>query len=228
MTRSLATAGDALGIKVNLIAPAAMTRMAGQPAEPAGAAPMAPELVAPIVAFLAHEDCPVSGEIYAAGAGRFARMFIASTPGYLHVDGDTDDRGHRAELGDDQRRVGLLRPDRPHGLVGDVHGAPATQTDRSRSSRLRTLPEGFLGSASMSTTSFGTLNRASWRRQCSTSTSDVVGRILAHARRTRPGPRPIGRPDARRRQPRRPPRARRAPARSRSWRCSHRPTRSCP
>ena len=34
-----------------------------------------------MVAFLAHEDCPVSGEIYAAGAGRFARIFIASTAG---------------------------------------------------------------------------------------------------------------------------------------------------
>ena len=46
---------------------------------------MAPDLVAPMVAFLAHEDCPVSGEIYAAGAGRFARIFIATTPGYLHT-----------------------------------------------------------------------------------------------------------------------------------------------
>ena len=34
-----------------------------------------------MAAFLAHEACPVSGEIYAAGAGRFARMFIASTRG---------------------------------------------------------------------------------------------------------------------------------------------------
>jgi hypothetical protein len=38
-----------------------------------------------MVAFLAHESCPVSGEIYAAGAGRFARIFIASTPGYVHT-----------------------------------------------------------------------------------------------------------------------------------------------
>ena len=45
---------------------------------------MAAELVAPMAAFLAHEDCPVTGEIYAAGAGRFARVFIASTPGYVH------------------------------------------------------------------------------------------------------------------------------------------------
>ena len=29
--------------------------------------------------------CPVSGEIYAAGFGRFARIFIASTEGYVHA-----------------------------------------------------------------------------------------------------------------------------------------------
>ena len=90
LTRSLATAGAAHGIKVNLIAPAAVTRMAGQAgeADPPAAAParrMSPELVAPMAAFLAHEACPVSGEIYAAGAGRFARIFIASTPGYVHA-----------------------------------------------------------------------------------------------------------------------------------------------
>jgi NAD(P)-dependent dehydrogenase (short-subunit alcohol dehydrogenase family) len=82
LTRSLATAGAKHSIKVNVIAPAAMTRLAGP--QPEDDPQMAPELVAPMVAFLAHEDCPVSGEIYAAGAGRFARFFIASTPGYLH------------------------------------------------------------------------------------------------------------------------------------------------
>jgi NAD(P)-dependent dehydrogenase (short-subunit alcohol dehydrogenase family) len=93
LTRSLATAGAAHGIKVNLIAPAAFTRMAGQSATEAdpspgpdrGAAQMSPGLVAPMVAFLSHEACPVSGEIYAAGAGRFARIFIASTRGYVHA-----------------------------------------------------------------------------------------------------------------------------------------------
>lgn len=84
LTRSLSTAGAKLGITCNVIAPAAMTRMAGQPSDDDGGMP--PHLVAPMVAYLAHEDCPVSGEIYAAGAGRFARIFIASTPGYLHAD----------------------------------------------------------------------------------------------------------------------------------------------
>jgi hypothetical protein len=36
-----------------------------------------------MAAYLAHEDCPVTGEIYAAGAGRFARIFIATTPGLV-------------------------------------------------------------------------------------------------------------------------------------------------
>ena len=89
MTRSLKAAGAAHGIKVNLIAPSASTRMvlpSGGPVSPPPAIPegMEPELVAPMVAFLAHEDCDVSGEIYLAGAGRFARIFIASTEGYVH------------------------------------------------------------------------------------------------------------------------------------------------
>jgi NAD(P)-dependent dehydrogenase (short-subunit alcohol dehydrogenase family) len=92
LARSLATAGVGSGIKVNLIAPAAYTRMAGGPAteadspkNPALAAQMSSDLVAPMVAFLAHEDCPVNGEILAAGAGRLSRIFIASTAGYVHL-----------------------------------------------------------------------------------------------------------------------------------------------
>jgi hypothetical protein len=65
-----------------------MTRIAGPGGDAVDASdPMAPELAAPMVAFLAHEDCPVTGEVYAAGAGRFSRIFIASTPGHLHEGG---------------------------------------------------------------------------------------------------------------------------------------------
>jgi NAD(P)-dependent dehydrogenase (short-subunit alcohol dehydrogenase family) len=92
LTRSLSTAGAGHGIRINLIAPAAVTRMAGTAAgevDPteggAGSTETSPDLVAPMVAFLAHESCPVSGEIYSAGFGRFARIFIASTEGYVHT-----------------------------------------------------------------------------------------------------------------------------------------------
>jgi len=85
MTRSLTVAGRPHGIKINLIAPNAWTRMAGQVETPAQSTPkqMEPELVAPMVAYLAHEACEVSGEIYLAGGGRFARIFIAATQGFL-------------------------------------------------------------------------------------------------------------------------------------------------
>jgi NAD(P)-dependent dehydrogenase (short-subunit alcohol dehydrogenase family) len=84
LARNLMTAGAPHGIKVNLIAPGAATRMAG---EGFGGPQMSPDLVAPMVAYLVHESCPVSGEIYSAGFGRFTRVFVAMTEGYLHRDG---------------------------------------------------------------------------------------------------------------------------------------------
>ena len=79
LARSLKLAGAPHGITVNVIAPGAATRMGGV----VDSVAMAPELVAPMAAFLAHETCPVSGEIYTAGFGRFARLFIASTEGWV-------------------------------------------------------------------------------------------------------------------------------------------------
>jgi NAD(P)-dependent dehydrogenase (short-subunit alcohol dehydrogenase family) len=85
MARSLTVAGRPHGIKINLIAPSAWTRMAGAEETPtqSTSTQMEPEWVAPMVAFLAHEACNVSGEIYLAGGGRFARLFIAATQGFL-------------------------------------------------------------------------------------------------------------------------------------------------
>ena len=82
LARSLAVAGRKHGITANCIAPAASTRMAGDVGPE-----MPPEDVAPMVAYLAHESCPVTGEIYTAGAGRFARLFVGATPGWVHEGG---------------------------------------------------------------------------------------------------------------------------------------------
>jgi len=43
--------------------------------------PMGPELVAPVVGWLAHESCSVTGEMFVALAGRVARVVISETPG---------------------------------------------------------------------------------------------------------------------------------------------------
>jgi NAD(P)-dependent dehydrogenase (short-subunit alcohol dehydrogenase family) len=85
MTRHMNINGAADGIKANVIAPAATTRLAGGELRPE----MSPDLAAPMVAFLAHESCPVSGEIYCAGGGRFARFFIGVTEGYVQQEAPT-------------------------------------------------------------------------------------------------------------------------------------------
>jgi hypothetical protein len=40
----------------------------------------------PMVLVLAHESCPVNGEVMWAGLGRFARVFIGETPGIIAPD----------------------------------------------------------------------------------------------------------------------------------------------
>ena len=122
MTRSLATAGARHGIRVNLLAPAALTRMAGQStADPAatGQGAMAPDLVAPMAAFLVHESCPVSGEIYTAGAGRFARLFLASTVGAVVTD-------HEPTVEDVAEQWAAINDETGYAVPADLHAWSAT------------------------------------------------------------------------------------------------------
>ena len=45
-----------------------------------------PALVSPLVAFLTHEECPVSGQVFSVGGGRVAQVFIGETKGYWKAD----------------------------------------------------------------------------------------------------------------------------------------------
>ena len=67
---------------------------------------------------------------------------------------------------------GVRPSDSPAGTRDHCDSTVETQLAHDvRSSRLSTLPEGFRGSASMNVMSLGTLNFASWPRQCSISSS---------------------------------------------------------
>lgn len=118
-------------IKVNAIAPVAATRMLTEHLgddsrlDPAALAVMNavlgkldPALVSPVVAFLAHEDCPVTGEIYTAGTGQVSRFFTARTPGYFHPALSIEDvRDHLAEIRDE---TGYTVPAGPREEIAEL------------------------------------------------------------------------------------------------------------
>jgi NAD(P)-dependent dehydrogenase (short-subunit alcohol dehydrogenase family) len=80
LTKVLAVEGAKNNIKANAIAPVAKTRMTEDILGPL-ADKLLPESVTPLVTFLVHEDCPVSGELYSVGGGRVARVFLGVTHG---------------------------------------------------------------------------------------------------------------------------------------------------
>jgi NAD(P)-dependent dehydrogenase (short-subunit alcohol dehydrogenase family) len=72
--------GAAHGVKSNVIVPAAVTRMA-EGIDTSAYPPTGPELVAPVVGWLSHESCSVTGEMFIALAGRVAKAVVSETPG---------------------------------------------------------------------------------------------------------------------------------------------------
>lgn len=80
MNNVVALEGAAKGIKSNIILPGAMTRLGGS-MDTTNFPPVDPELVAPVVAWLAHETCSITGEMLVSMAGRVARALIAETEG---------------------------------------------------------------------------------------------------------------------------------------------------
>jgi len=85
LTKVLAREGEKYNIKVNAVAPMARTRMTEDLLGEIGKK-LDPSLVAPIVIYLAHQENPVSGEIYSAGAGVVNRFFIGATKGIFNAD----------------------------------------------------------------------------------------------------------------------------------------------
>lgn len=103
LTKALAMRGAPVDIRVNAISPTAHTRIVGlnrgientRPGAPSsGATPdwvatnAPPELVAAGALWLMHDSCPVSGRLYAVGAGRVGEIFVGVTRGYIAPNGE--------------------------------------------------------------------------------------------------------------------------------------------
>jgi NAD(P)-dependent dehydrogenase (short-subunit alcohol dehydrogenase family)/putative sterol carrier protein/acyl dehydratase len=81
LMNTLKLEGEKYNIKVNTVAPLAVTRLTEDVMPPELIERLKPELVAPLVLYLCSDQCPVTGRIYNAGAGMFNRAFIYSGPG---------------------------------------------------------------------------------------------------------------------------------------------------
>jgi NAD(P)-dependent dehydrogenase (short-subunit alcohol dehydrogenase family) len=100
-SRALAQNAAHFGMRVNAIAPRGNTRMSSkeilartfdQPAESFETeffAKMLPEYVSPAVAFLAHESCPLNGELIMCGDKMAKRVTIIETQGITFTDDPT-------------------------------------------------------------------------------------------------------------------------------------------
>jgi NAD(P)-dependent dehydrogenase (short-subunit alcohol dehydrogenase family) len=108
LTRGLAVAGGADGIRVNALLPTAYTRMTDTIPDDRFREFLerrfTPERVAATAAVLAHESCPATGELFATGGGRVARVFLGVTEGYVADEPTPEDvAAHLGEIMDTDR-----------------------------------------------------------------------------------------------------------------------------
>jgi len=85
LSNVVALEGAAEGVKCNVIVPGAVTRMA-EGLDISAYPPMGPDLVAPVVGWLAHESCTITGEMLISIAGRVAKTCFAEAPGVYQPD----------------------------------------------------------------------------------------------------------------------------------------------
>jgi NAD(P)-dependent dehydrogenase (short-subunit alcohol dehydrogenase family) len=82
LSNVLAQEGAKYNVKSNVIAPIAKTRLTEQLLGPM-ADKLDPACVTPLSVYLVSESCQLTHEIFDVGGGRYARVFIGLTPGWV-------------------------------------------------------------------------------------------------------------------------------------------------
>ena len=118
-TRVLANEGRKYNIKANAIAPVAKTRMTEELLGGFGDK-ILPEEITLTVCYLAHEDCPVTGEVYSVAGGSVSRFFIGLTPGWYKNGHSVEDV--RDNFDTIRNEDGYIVPEGPQDELGKLLG----------------------------------------------------------------------------------------------------------
>ena len=102
LSNVLAIEGQKYEIRSNVVAPIARTRLTEQLLGPLADA-LDPELVTPLVVYLASEECTLTHELLSAGGGRYARAFVGLTPGWFAG------KGARPTAEEIRDQIGVIR-----------------------------------------------------------------------------------------------------------------------
>jgi NAD(P)-dependent dehydrogenase (short-subunit alcohol dehydrogenase family) len=126
LTRNLATEGLPHGIRVNAIAPRAFTRLSASHSDKVAEvmsmsketmdeinASMPPDLCAPAAAFLAHESCPLNGEVLQTGMGSVARIAVVFSQGIWRSPMTAEDIAENIDTIMDIRDAGVTNAGAP-------------------------------------------------------------------------------------------------------------------
>lgn len=128
LTNALAIEAAEHGIAINAIAPGALTRPVTQIEGVADRIPdgaFDPDLAAPIVVWLAHQDCPANGETFGTMSGLTSRIKVCETMGYFGIKPTAEDirDNFDAIMGDQAIEQTGLR----FGELAELHGLELMQ-----------------------------------------------------------------------------------------------------